>query len=117
VRVLEDQIIAGLGNYLREQEVTEEEILKLAQNLALPTDESLQREGLQRAQRLQNEGMPERPTTLLSPTSALLAGPEEIDDTETEDEVEGEAEPMVESNGTYVFSAWVLQQENPTQSR
>ena len=51
------------------------------------------------------------------PTSALLAGPEEIDDTETEDEGEGEAEPMVESNGTYVFSAWVLQQENPTQSR
>lgn len=114
---MEDQIIAGLGNYLLEQEVTEEEILKLAQNLALPTDESLQREGLQRAQRLQNEGMPERPTTLLSPTSALLAGPEEIDDTETEDEGEGEAEPMVESNGTYVFSAWVLQQENPTQSR
>ena len=72
---------------------------------------------MQRAQRLQNEGMPERPTTLLSPTSALLAGPEEIDDTETEDEGEGEAEPMVESNGTYVFSAWVLQQENPTQSR
>eukprot|EP00435_Cladocopium_sp_Y103_P065945 s1179_g28.t1 len=109
-RVLDEQIIASLGIYLKERDVEDEEVEKLAQNLALPQDESGygnsldQLSGMQRLQSL-NEVASDRATSpLLSPTSALLADPAEAD--QTEDEGEGEGEPMVETNGTFVFSVW-----------
>lgn len=56
--------------------------------------------GLRSFQR--KSGGSDQASVIFSPGSGLLAGEEEID--ETEDEDEGEGEPMVEESGAFVFS-------------
>jgi hypothetical protein len=109
LRVLEDQIIANLGNYLRERGVQEDAIGDIAQNLALPKDETadvandMERlEGLRRVLQVEDEALSGRATSQYSPSVGFLAQPEEIE--ETEDEGEGDGEPMIETTGTFVFS-------------
>ena len=109
LKVLEDQILANLGNYLKEREVSEEEINLVMQNLALPKDDGgygddiAQLEVLREVQKVRgDEPMSSRATTVFSPTSAIFADPAEQE--ETEDEGEGEGEPMLEPQGTFVFS-------------
>ena len=85
LKLLEDQIIASLGNYLKEQGVSEDEIAGLAENLALPTDEAsfgggfdrLALEGLRRLQQAAGYEAMEKASMVFSPTSGFLADPEE----------------------------------------
>ena len=80
-----------------------------ARNLALPKDETadvandMERlEGLRRVLQVEDEALSGRATSQYSPSVGFLAQPEEIE--ETEDEGEGDGEPMIETTGTFVFS-------------